>query len=636
MRWIVIGREADLEPPVRAVLEELSNELIFVEEATAAVQRCRELPCDGAVLLGCPPDGISRELVPHLRDGPNGDRMAILVLVDPEHLDQVSGIDPPDMFEFVRRPVDPVELRTRARLLLRRTRVRPPAERWTDEDWRLRFQDMERLMLLGTWDWDIPSGRMRLSAQACRNLGVAPEDAPETYDAFLEHLHPSDREEVGRLAEVAFRTHREVDLEYRVQHPDGKAAWLHARGRPELDESGEVVRIYGTVQDVTHRYQLEEQLRQSQKMESVGRLAGGIAHDFNNLLTTILGNVELLSGRFGDLETLSHIRQAGERAASLTGQLLAFSRRQVLRPRVMDVSRAVAEGEALLRRLIGEDVEVVFEHAPQLWTTRVDPGQLQQVLLNLAVNARDAMPTGGRLAVRTANTTLEGHLAADVHPGEYVMLAVEDTGHGMDADTRARIFEPFFTTKEQGRGTGLGLSTVFGIVKQSGGHIEVESEVGVGTTFRIYLPRTRAPAEAAPEEKPEIAIPEGREVILLVEDEMLVRNLARRVLEQAGYAVLPARDAEEALQAWEGAGDRIELLITDVVMPGLSGPALADRLLEDAPDLPVLFMSGYTPQAVSHHGLLDNESAFLQKPFTSDSLLHRVREILTAARHGAQ
>jgi two-component system, cell cycle sensor histidine kinase and response regulator CckA len=383
-----------------------------------------------------------------------------------------------------------------------------------------------------------------------------------------------------------------------------------------------------------------EHLARAQKMEAVGRLAGGVAHDFNNLLTVILGFSHLVLGRLGPDHPLraevEQIRQAGERAAALTAQLLAFSRKQVAQARVINLGEVVLSVKGLLLGLVGEDVELTTAVEPGAGCLKADPTQVEQVIFNLAANARDAMPQGGHLAVAVADVDL-GEPAARAHgaapPGAYSVLSVSDTGCGMDAETRARIFEPFFTTKEQGKGTGLGLATVYGIVEQHGGFIRVESEPGAGTTFRVYFPRA-APAagEAAPAraEQPE-PLPRGTEVVLLVEDEGAVRRLTRELLEMQGYTVLEAAGGEEALRL-SAEGGQIDLLLTDVVMPRLSGRELAERLSAERPHLKVLYFSGYTDDIVVRHGLLEHGLAFIQKPFSQEALLRKVREVLDRGR----
>ena len=389
--------------------------------------------------------------------------------------------------------------------------------------------------------------------------------------------------------------------------------------------------------DVTEKRSLEAQLVQSQKMESIGRLAGGVAHDFNNLLGVIGGYAELLRKRVNDdprvHKYVEDIVKAADRAAGLTRQLLAFSRRQVLQPKVLDLNAVVGEMEKMLRRLIGEDVQLVTVFDEELGTVKADPGQVEQVLMNLAVNARDAMPLGGRLTIELHNVDLDrayDRQHADVPAGRYVMLAVSDTGQGMSREVKARAFEPFFTTKEAGKGTGLGLATVHGIVKQSGGHIFVYSEAGQGTTFKIYFPRADEAGATEETAAVEPAIPRGSETVLLVEDEGTLRELIRECLESSGYAVVEARHGAEALTLCERHPDPIHLLMTDVVMPGISGRELAGQVKAVRPGIRTVYMSGYTDDAVVLHGVLSEGMAFLQKPFTQEALARKVREVLDA------
>ncbi|HMG76583.1 MAG TPA: PAS domain S-box protein [Pyrinomonadaceae bacterium] len=400
---------------------------------------------------------------------------------------------------------------------------------------------------------------------------------------------------------------------------------------------GVPVGVQGIARDVTERKQLEEQLRQSQKMEAIGQLAGGVAHDFNNLLTAINGYSGLALQRIDDNHPLrsylEEIKKAGDRAANLTRQLLAFGRKQILQPLPINLNDVVTDMSKMLRRLIGEDVQLTAKLNPALKKIKADPGQIEQVLVNLVVNARDAMPQGGILTIETATVDLDQEYAGrhvGVLPGQYVMLAVSDTGTGIDEATQARIFDPFFTTKEKGKGTGLGLSTVYGIVKQSGGSIWVYSEPGHGTTFRVYLPQLATAPKKTEVRVAEPALAGGSETILLVEDEDVVRGLATKILEQSGYRVLAAARGKEAIRLGQECAEPIHLLLTDVVMPETSGKEVADCLRELLPGLRVVFMSGYTDEAIVHHGVLDSNVEFIQKPFTPNALVRKVREVLDA------
>jgi len=400
---------------------------------------------------------------------------------------------------------------------------------------------------------------------------------------------------------------------------------------------GIAVGIQGIARDVTERKELEEQLRQSQKMEAIGQLAGGVAHDFNNLLTAINGYSSLALQRLEDghpiTPYLEEVKKAGDRAANLTRQLLAFGRKQILQPLAINLNDVVTDMNKMLQRLIGEDIRLTAKLDPALKRIRADPGQVEQVLVNLVVNARDAMPQGGKLTIETATVELDSDYAGKhigFMPGKYVMLAVSDTGTGMSDDTRARIFDPFFTTKEKGKGTGLGLSTVYGIIKQSGGNIWVYSELGHGTTFKVYLPELATTPLKTENAEVELAPSGGSETILIVEDEDVVRGLAQKILEQSGYRVVAASRGAEAIRLCQQRTESIDLLLTDVVMPETSGKEVADRMSELLPGLRVLFMSGYTDEAIVHHGVLDSNVEFIQKPFTPAALVKRVREVLDA------
>jgi two-component system cell cycle sensor histidine kinase/response regulator CckA len=476
-------------------------------------------------------------------------------------------------------------------------------------------------------------------------------------DAALRHYGYSREEFLGmtaldiRPAEEVASFKKEYE-EYLAQHggdvpfysqhtfkhrkKDGTIIEVDIAANPILFEGRKAWLLLAT--DVTEKRSLEAQLLQAQKIESMGRLAGGVAHDFNNLLGVISGYGTLLQQKIGDTPRLKKyvddILKASERAAGLTRQLLAFSRKQVLQPRILDLNAVVGEVEKMLRRLIGEDVQLVTILDEHLGSVKADPGQVEQILMNLAVNARDAMPRGGRLTIETSNVDLDrtyARLHPGVEPGLYALLAVSDTGHGMTPEVRARAFEPFFTTKEAGKGTGLGLATVHGIVKQSGGHIWLYSEPGQGTSFKIYLPRIDEPEEPAETPVPEAPLPRGTETILLVEDEASLRELVRECLEATGYTVLEARHGAEAIAICEGQSSTIGLVITDVVMPGMSGRELAEQLRGSRPDIQVLYMSGYTDDAVVVHGVMSAEMAFIQKPFTAAALARKVRELLDKA-----
>jgi two-component system, cell cycle sensor histidine kinase and response regulator CckA len=454
----------------------------------------------------------------------------------------------------------------------------------------------------------------------------------------LDAIHPEDATKARTaLARVTAAPGAAIQWEMRVAHRDQSWRILQTQGR--LVDDATIGGMIVNARDVTESRHLEEQLRQSQKMDAIGRLAGGIAHDFNNLLTAIQGSVHFalqeLPDRHPARADVAGIAAAAERASALTRQLLSFSRNRPTRYEAVNLAALLNDIERMLRRLLGETVELKTKTPADLWRVLADPGQIDQVLINLAVNARDAMPDGGTLAIMARNEVIdqaysEAHI--DVQPGEYVVLTVSDSGVGMDTATRARIFEPFFTTKAVGHGTGLGLSTVYGIVKQSHGHVWVYSEPGVGTTFKIYLPRAVGVEQDAVEE---VATPRARTgTILLAEDDVAVRGLARRTLERAGYAVLEAERPEAALTLMEQHAGTVDLLLTDMIMPSMSGGELADLVRRIAPDLPTIFMSGYTEEVVLTRGMLYETDTFLEKPFSPDSLVRCVSRVL-GARPGA-
>jgi two-component system cell cycle sensor histidine kinase/response regulator CckA len=478
------------------------------------------------------------------------------------------------------------------------------------------------------------------SEKSARDLGLG---SPEQVIGKTDFDMPFTRQE----AEFYRSCDRQVmetgqpllNIEETQHRRDGKLETLLTSKVPLRDADGTVIGLLGFYTDITERKQLEEQFRQAQKMEAVGRLAGGIAHDFNNLLTIINGYSELLLAdpalAHASRELIAEIGRAGDRAAALTRQLLAFSRKQILNPQVLNLNDLVSEMEKMLRRLIGEDVQLATVLAAGLGRVKADRVHFQQVLLNLVVNARDAMPQGGRITIETANVDLDappGQGPRHAMPGRYVLLAVRDTGVGMDEQTRAHLFEPFFTTKEQGRGTGLGLAMVYGTVQQSGGLVDVESTPGRGTTFRLYLPRVRDSSNSADAVLDQARLPGGSETVLLAEDEDGVRTLAATILRAGGYRVLEARDGTEAITVCRQNEAKVDLLVTDLVMPGMSGRQLADALQPMRPGLKVLFMSGHTEDAVLRHGGHTSGRTLLQKPFTRAGLTRTVREVLDAKR----
>jgi two-component system, cell cycle sensor histidine kinase and response regulator CckA len=481
---------------------------------------------------------------------------------------------------------------------------------------------------------DVNGRRLYNSPSYQRLLGYSAEELEST--SSLEQIHPDDRQKVVQAAQEAHQSGFGRRVEYRFRHKDGRWLTLESTASVARDVDGEVQKLVIVNRDITERKQLEVQLSLSQQLEAIGRLSGGVAHDFNNLLGVIIGYSEALQQRLSpddpNREAIDEIRNAGERAASLTQQLLAFSRKQVLELKVLDLNTIVADVEKILSRLIGEDIGLRLALSPQPAMVKADRSQIEQVLLNLAVNARDAMPQGGALIIETADVAYDQSSPRQrpyLVPGQYVLLKVTDTGCGMDAALQSRIFEPFFTTKGKGKGTGLGLATVYGVIKQSGGYILVESEVGRGTTFEVYLPSV-AEAVESPVEARRPARPGHDRAILLVEDEHSLRKLTLRTLREIGYTVLEAQDARQALEIAAPEEIVIDLLLTDVVMPGMSGPALAGALCARRPEVRVLYMSGYTDGEIAPHGVLEAGTAILRKPFTCEQLVHCVEEALGA------
>ena len=495
-----------------------------------------------------------------------------------------------------------------------------------------RYRSLVQSAVYGIYRSSVDGRFLDVNPALIHMLGYDSADEVVKLDPQREvFVEPAEHE---RLLQEFQRTGCLDSAEVRWKRKDGSVITVRLSGRAatELDEADQALEIIA--EDITERRALEDQFRQAQKMEAVGRLAGGVAHDFNNLLMVVSGYTEVLMEALDQNDPLlvkvQAIQQAADRATTLTRQLLAFSRKQLLELKVVDVNSIVADMERLLRPLIGENIDLTTKLTPNVGHTRADAGQLEQVIMNLVVNAKDAMPDGGRILIQTSeadpDTARREHSL--IEPGTYILLSVSDTGAGMDRETQSRIFEPFFTTKEKGKGTGLGLSTVYGIVKQGGGYIFAQSEPGCGTTFRIYLPRVADPADSPRVDKHAQAAAGGSETVLLVEDEESVRELVRETLKTRGYRVIEASDGIAGMRVSEEYPGNIEILITDVVMPGMSGRELAKRVAAARPNIRVLYLSGYTEDAIIHEGALEPGTGFLQKPFTLQVLARKVREVL--------
>jgi PAS domain S-box-containing protein len=494
---------------------------------------------------------------------------------------------------------------------------------------------------MGTWIWDLPTNAVSWSQQLFRILGYDPARDVASVEAWFQAIHPDDIAHVRAASERTAATSDTRAVPFRVRWRSGEVRECIVDGVPVRDADGRVVRIVGTVLDLTERRRVERELRRleedllhSQKLDAIGRLAGGVAHDFNNMLTAILGHVELATRAAQPgalvLEHLQQVQAAAERAAGLTRQLLTFARKQVIQPVVLEPNVLVQDLVKLLRPLLNENIELKVLLGADVWPLRIDRGQFELLLVNLAVNARDAMPGGGRITIETENLVLDEEACRHrqgVAPGEYVQIIVTDTGHGMDAATRQHVFEPFFTTKAAGRGTGLGLATCQGIVDQHGGHIWFYSEPGRGTCFKICFPRAPAPMKA---EAPPVHAPpaRGSETILVVEDESRVRDLCARVLRAFGYRVLAAGTGREAAAASASHPGPIHLVVSDVMLPDLRGPELAAGLRRGRPSLRILYTSGYTENTITHEGVLDPGVRFLEKPYTPTQLAKAVRRVL--------
>ncbi len=493
-----------------------------------------------------------------------------------------------------------------------------------------RLARAQAMASIGSWESFPTSKEIWWSDEVFRIFGVNPKTFRPTFDSLFALIDPEDRQKVRAAGEYALKTGEAYQVDHWVNRPDGSRVLVHEQGQVLFSEDGTPRGIAGTVQDITERRRLEEQFFQAQKLESIGRLAGGIAHDFNNLLTVINGYSDIIARNISVLdpnyEKVNEIRHAGARAAALTSQLLAFSRKQIIQPGVLNLNDVVRNALGIVERLMGERVHVVTRLAPSVLKVLADAGQIQQVILNLAANARDAMPDGGELTIRTSLVEPTQADAPQRGKGPYVCLEVSDTGYGMNAQTRSQIFEPFFTTKEPGKGTGLGLSTVYGIVRQNGGWIDVSSEPGHGSSFAVYLPGSNAELASKVSSEP-VTTAQCHQTILVVEDQAEVRALAALILRDNGYSVVEAADAESALRVIEERVDPIHLVLTDIVMPGISGVELGQRVGQLRPGLKTIYMSGYTDPNVTANSL-DPGAVFVQKPFTPQELTSKIKQIL--------
>jgi two-component system, cell cycle sensor histidine kinase and response regulator CckA len=535
------------------------------------------------------------------------------------------------------------------RLLGFARRLRDLSENKAVEEQLRRKQEALELALeaagLGTWEHDLSTGGDFMDARARALFGMS-ADEPVTRARLLDAIHPDDRERTRERWERAVQERAQYSAEYRVVRPDGSVHWIMALGRCATDPTTEApLQLAGVVLDITERRRTEEQLQEGLRLEAVGRLAGGIAHDLNNMLAAILGFSDLLGRSFepDDLRAsdVEQISRAASRSADLTRQLLTFARRELIQPRALDINAVIQDAQALLPPILGQNVELDLRLAPDPGVVYADPRQIEHMVMNLVLNARDAMPEGGRVTIETRTIQLASGSGAwrseeaRALSGRFTMLSVADTGHGMDAATLQRIWEPFFTTKAPGRGTGLGLASVYGAAKQSGGFVWADSEPGRGTTVQVYWPEIRAAAEPAAEPAPLPPLAGGIETLLILEDEDLVRALAVRVLRSFGYTCHQAHDPSEALRLLDEQGTRVDLVITDVVMPGMSGRELGDRAARLRPGIPVLYTSGFTDEDLMRRGLLEEGRPFLQKPFTPHELARAVREALDAAGRAA-
>jgi signal transduction histidine kinase len=625
----------DDEPQVLVALEDLLSDDFVVLKTESPEMALRIVNDEGNIAVIVTDQRMPRmtgdQLLSKLAGSSSASRILVTGYADLSAV--IRAVNDGKIFAYVTKPWSPDDLRMK---------VRKAAEHFRLANELTRERQLLSRILDSLEDGVValdPAGNVTaFNPRAELLLGVGPRelvpaDWIRTCGAYLPDQKtplPVDRDPLAHA--MAGRSLKDTDIY--VKNPRVSGVELTVAATPLRDVGRAAIGGIAVFRDVTERRRLERQLSQAQKMEAVGQLAGGVAHDFNNLLAVITGYGELLIERFeeGDSvhEDLGQLLLASQRAAQLTKQLLAFSRRQIVQPKVLELNSIVINVEKMLRRVIGEDIDLKTVLAPESWSVRADAGQLEQVIVNLTVNARDAMPHGGTITVETANVTLgEDDSLTDprVKPGAYVMLALSDTGSGMDAETQAHVFEPFFTTKEPGKGTGLGLATVYGIIEQLDGHIRLRSELGFGTTFAIYLPRAHGSELPAPVRRT-IGPAAANATILLVEDEDAVRAVTARMLESRGYIVFEARDANEARAACAEHGSRIDLLLTDIVMPKTSGPKLAEELRMKHPALRVLYMSGYSGAAVSRHASLPEGVGYLEKPFTASALSAKIRDAL--------
>ena len=641
------GRDADVASSVLRMAG-------FAAQACKTLDEVIDEMADGVGVLLLAEEGLTHKglarLTEYIGRQPAWSDIPIVILTGMGELNEVrmanlAAFAPSGNVTFLERPFRQMTLLSTLKM----------AQRARQRQYQLRGtlsnlgESEERLRLaldsgkIGAWEWGVRADRFVASPRLHDFLGLLDGTLGNRLECLVARIHPEDMHAFRDTVAWAVETGNDCEMEFRALRPEGGQRWLYTRAKVFRDRENRPARLVGAAMDITERKQVEEDLRvgkeslqQAQKMEAIGKLAGGIAHDFNNMLTAINGYSELLMGQLHDPNAmhlgLGEILRSGQRAAALTNQLLAYSRQQIMAFRVIDLNRIVEGMSGMLKRLLHEDIEHVLKLDPALPAIKGDPSQLEQVLLNLALNARDAMPLGGKLEISTRVEKRDGRkhpLVGAMPEGAYVVLSVEDSGIGMSEEVKGRVFEPFFTTKGVGKGTGMGLSTVYGIVQQSGGYIGVQTAQGRGSVFEVLFPAVKEGAQPAPEAASLPAQGEKfRETLLVAEDEDSVRVFLRQLLSAQGYTILEAGNGLEALAVAEAYPGELHLLITDVVMPGMGGRELAERLSRKRRTLRTLFISGYTDDAILQHGVLDGETAFMNKPFPPASLLEKVRELL--------